>query len=169
MRYAVLRIGATRFSSSSLFGWFRGSLSPEEPASSRCAARVSGLYSLLGAGWAAWLPRQVHCSAMRRTRLCLASVLSIVTLLVTVLTACDSFQSQQPQPQNQLPTKPHYQRFVPISQEGVMMEGVPWHGYFALDTKTGTLCRTIINKQFPQGSWANDIPACAQALTANPD
>jgi hypothetical protein len=50
-----------------------------------------------------------------------------------------------------------------------MSEGIPWHGFFALDTKTGTLCRTMVDKEFPKGSWANDIPACNQVLVANPD
>lgn len=73
------------------------------------------------------------------------------------------------QPQTQTPERPHYQRFVPIPPETILTEGVPWHGFVALDTKTGTLCRTIINRQFPSGSFVNDIPACPQVLAANPD
>ncbi len=53
-------------------------------------------------------------------------------------------------------------RFVPITpyNEGRMpVVGIPWHGFFALDTKTGSLCRTM-NKEFPQSEWANRIPLC---------
>jgi hypothetical protein len=43
-----------------------------------------------------------------------------------------------------------------------MTQGVPWHGYFALDTKTGTLCVTLEFKDFPKGvsEWANGVPKC---------
>jgi hypothetical protein len=65
------------------------------------------------------------------------------------------------QPQNQPPMLP-YQRFVPIAPESVMAEGIPWHGFFALDTKTGTLCVTLETKDFPKGAaeWANNVPKC---------
>ncbi len=33
------------------------------------------------------------------------------------------------------------QRFVPTNAESAK-EGVPWSGFFALDTQTGQLCRT---------------------------
>lgn len=35
-----------------------------------------------------------------------------------------------------------YQRFVPVPAPQAGMMGVPWTGYFALDTKTGQLCLT---------------------------
>jgi hypothetical protein len=89
----------------------------------------------------------------------------LVLAFATVLTGCDSTQPQS-QP---APAKPHYQRFVPIPPERAMTNGVPWDGFFALDTKTGTLCRTLTYKEFPKDSWANDVPACSQVLTANPD
>lgn len=34
-----------------------------------------------------------------------------------------------------------YQRFVPIPAN--TSEGIPWNGYFALDTKTGQVCWTV--------------------------
>lgn len=34
------------------------------------------------------------------------------------------------------------QRFLPISPTEPDRQGVPWHGFFALDTETGQLCRT---------------------------
>jgi hypothetical protein len=60
------------------------------------------------------------------------------------------------------PVKANCQRFVPIPADTVMTEGVPWHGFFALDTKTGTLCVTLEFKDFPKGvsEWANGIPKC---------
>ena len=86
-----------------------------------------------------------------------------LSAMATFLTGCDTSQ-----PPSQPPAKPHYQRFVPIAPEVVMTEGVPWHGFFALDTKTGTLCRTMI-KDFGPGQWANDVPICSQLLATNPD
>lgn len=76
-----------------------------------------------------------------------------VLICTAVLAGCETSQP---------PAKPHYQRFVPIPAEAVMTEGVPWHGYFALDTKTGTLCVTLEVKDFPKGvsEWANGVPKC---------
>jgi hypothetical protein len=89
----------------------------------------------------------------------------VLSILIVALAGCDTSQ-----PQNQPAAKPHYQRFVPIPPESVLTQGVPWNGFLALDTKTGTLCRTIINRVFPSASgWANDIPACSQVLAGNPD
>jgi hypothetical protein len=51
-----------------------------------------------------------------------------------------------------------YQRFVPISaQQG--MAGIPWHGFFALDTKTGQLCQTVpLSDNAP--AWTRSLPQC---------
>jgi hypothetical protein len=64
-----------------------------------------------------------------------------------------------------------YQRFVPIAPESVMAQGIPWHGYFALDTKTGTLCVTLRVKDFPRGvsEWANNVPKCNDVLDNDHD
>lgn len=45
------------------------------------------------------------------------------------------------------------------------------HGYFALDTETGTLCQTLTSdKSFSGASeWANDVPTCKVVLAAHPD
>lgn len=58
--------------------------------------------------------------------------------------------------------KVEYQRFLPIQPANGVMEGIPWHGFFALDTKTGTLCVTLQMKDFPKGlsEWANGVPKC---------
>jgi len=61
------------------------------------------------------------------------------------------------------------QRFVPISSDGFAIEGVPWHGYFALDTETGSLCRTVSLEHFPKGSaddLAHSILSCSDILGA---
>jgi hypothetical protein len=87
---------------------------------------------------------------------------------VVVLSGCDL---QQPQPQAQALPQPkaHYQRFVPIAPPRTMMGGVPWHGFFALDTKTGTLCMTMLRAFQGDGAWANDVPSCSELLKSNPD
>jgi hypothetical protein len=99
-----------------------------------------------------------------------------VLAMGSMLAGCGSSQ-----PQSRPPALPHYQRFVPVPAEGAMTNGVPWHGFFALDTRTGTLCATtgfpigefkpmIVGRVFQgKSEWANDIPTCAQVLTANPD
>jgi hypothetical protein len=93
--------------------------------------------------------------------------LILALISAVVLTGCDS---SQPQPQSTPPpAKPHYQRFVPILPETIPTQDVPWNGFVALDTRTGTLCRTVINKEFSKGSWVNDIPACSQILKAETD
>jgi hypothetical protein len=87
----------------------------------------------------------------------------VMLVLAITLAGCDSSQP--------LPAKPQYQRFVPIPTDGFFSEGIPWHGYFALDTKTGTLCRTIKSMVFPKGAagWANDVPSCNDILAAEKD
>lgn len=88
-----------------------------------------------------------------------------LSAMATFLTGCDTSQ-----PPSQPPAKPHYQRFVPIAPEVVMTEGVPWHGFFALDTRTGTLCSTMKGRVFKgPPEWANDVPSCSQLLATNPD
>src|SRR5271165_396526 len=50
-----------------------------------------------------------------------------------------------------------YQRFVPVGPDS-SKQGVPWVGFFALDTKTGQLCRTA-DWEFKEQNWAT-IPTC---------
>ena len=64
---------------------------------------------------------------------------------------------------------PHYQRFVPIANPDVLggpaREVIPWHGFFALDTKTGQLCRTTgYALQGFQG-----LPECMKLYQQYPD
>jgi hypothetical protein len=49
-----------------------------------------------------------------------------------------------------------YQRFLPIARDTEKM-GVPWFGFFALDTQTGQLCRTA-DWQLKE-SWGT-LPTC---------
>jgi hypothetical protein len=92
--------------------------------------------------------------------------LALTCVVPFILTGCDPAQPQTQQP----PAKPHYQRFLPVQAEVVMTEGIPWYGFFALDTKTGTLCSTIKDRVFKGPSeWANDVPNCSLLLASNPD
>ena len=60
--------------------------------------------------------------------------LSAFMLLSTV--GCDHHNIQTP-----VPIQP-YQRFVPLPPPQAQMVGIPWTGFFALDTQLGQLCRT---------------------------
>ena len=67
------------------------------------------------------------------------------------------------------PPEMPYQRFVPVLAEAVMTEGVPWHGFFALDTKTGELCTTVSYDILPKGradDLAHSLLSCSNILRA---
>jgi hypothetical protein len=67
------------------------------------------------------------------------------------------------------PVKANCQRFVPVPAENVMTEGVPWHGYFALDTETGELCTTVSYNILPKGpadDLAHSLLSCSNILQA---
>jgi hypothetical protein len=83
------------------------------------------------------------------------------------LIGCDQTppQAQAPPPQQ----KTSYQRFLPIAPPTQSMQGVPWHGFFALDTKTGSLCMTMPRVFSGSAEWVNDIPSCADILKSHPD
>lgn len=53
-------------------------------------------------------------------------------------------------------------RFVPITWGPANLTGVPWSGAFALDTKTGQLCKTysweILGRK--QDDLLNSLPEC---------
>jgi len=90
--------------------------------------------------------------------------------LLFALSGCDELLQKQdtkkPEPSPVLPTA--YQRFVPIvpAPSGYAPMRVPWHGFFALDTKTGTLCRTV-DRAFPSDSaWANELALCTTLTIA---
>lgn len=62
-------------------------------------------------------------------------------------------------------SQPHYQRFVPIPAGAVMPDIPGGTGYYALDTKTGTLCRTVPGA----ANWVGAPPTCKQIMAENPD
>ncbi len=83
-----------------------------------------------------------------------------ICVLLLGCPACD--RQQQPQQ----PPKPTYQqRFIPIRREPQNVEGVPWSGAFALDTKTGQLCETY---NLGSDKWAT-IPQCFDLYKDFPD
>jgi hypothetical protein len=53
-----------------------------------------------------------------------------------------------------------FQRFLPIGPSPQFIQGVPWHGFFALDTQTGQLCRTTIFEFTKGGTDFNSLPTC---------
>jgi hypothetical protein len=84
--------------------------------------------------------------------------LASLALVVQHPTGCN--QPDVPTAKN----NPPYQRFVPVSAQAGMM-GVPWTGYFALDTKTGQLCLTS-DKHEPEN--IGDLPTCVVVTMTNP-
>jgi hypothetical protein len=51
-----------------------------------------------------------------------------------------------------------FQRFLPISPSPQMVQNSVWHGFFALDTQTGQLCRTTkLDLAMPD---FNALPTC---------
>lgn len=85
-------------------------------------------------------------------------------VIALMLGGCNSLQPQSAA----TPAKTNYQRFVPIPVNGFFMQGIPWHGYFALDTKTGTLCKTVtFPKDMP--AWTNDVPSCSEIFLRDPN
>jgi hypothetical protein len=102
-------------------------------------------------------------------KLCLKSVLCFSLMLI--MSGCDDLSRKRNQaqetrkPESSVPVMQNG-RFVPITpyNEGRMpVVGIPWHGFFALDTKTGALCRTL-DKEFTQSEWANTLPLCMELL-----
>jgi len=90
-------------------------------------------------------------------------IVSAAMLLLQQTNGCDRSQGST----TPAPAKPtSYQRFVsvPAPQNGMM--GVPWTGYFALDTKTGQLCLTS-DKHIPENF--SDLPTCVVVTMTNPD
>jgi hypothetical protein len=61
--------------------------------------------------------------------------------------------------------KTPYQRFVPMPRQPENVQGVPWFGAFALDTKTGQLCLT------GAGDFGEDLkfPSCFRLYKTDPD
>lgn len=85
-------------------------------------------------------------------------------LPATVLLACIGCNQPPSETNPPVPIQP-YQRFVPIPAPQAQMMGVPWTGYFALDTQIGQLCLTT-------GIYAPDkysaLPTCDTDLKTYP-
>jgi hypothetical protein len=87
--------------------------------------------------------------------------------LTLTLFACDDLSQKQDQAQSAKRPEPTTEtpalngRFVPIAPAigGSAPMAVPWHGFFALDTRTGMLCRTV-NREFPKDEWATELTLC---------
>ena len=60
-----------------------------------------------------------------------------------------------------------YQRFIPVTQGPAGVPDMPWAALVALDTKTGTLCRTVEVEKLPD-RFAN-LPLCGQIALDSPD
>ena len=52
-------------------------------------------------------------------------------------------------------------RFLPVSAPPKDMIGVPWTGFFALDSRTGQLCVTR-NIRDKDPEWVTDLPECVE-------
>jgi hypothetical protein len=88
-----------------------------------------------------------------------------IIALTIALTGCGSFQPQS----TMLPVTPYCQRFVPIPADYLPTQGIPWHGFFALDTKTGELCTTVSYDILPKGpadDLAHSVLSCSNILRA---
>jgi hypothetical protein len=81
----------------------------------------------------------------------------LMASLLVALVGCEE-QSQPSSGLKSPPTKAEYQRFLPIPPSSGI--GVPWHGFFALDTKTGKLCMTTTRKFSDASEWVNEVPLC---------
>lgn len=85
-------------------------------------------------------------------------------MFIAMLAGCHSAQ-----PHNQASPPTLYQRFLPIAAESAPTEGIPWHGFFALDTKTGELCTTVSYNILPKGradDLAHSLLSCSNILQA---
>ncbi len=106
---------------------------------------------------------------------------SVISILVgscclASFVGCDQLSRndvKQPEPSTAQATQAQagqisYQRFLPIAPPtgGGVPTIVPWHGFFALDTKTGMLCKTASHDFPSQAEWANQLPLCVGLIAA---
>ncbi|HWW16052.1 MAG TPA: hypothetical protein VN310_15430 [Candidatus Dormibacteraeota bacterium] len=78
-----------------------------------------------------------------------------------VLSGCDNFQAKPVRPMKQ-----PYQRFIPVPPQPENLQGVPWSGALALDTKTGQLCQTYPHEFVPSNNSPSPLPSSPPAKTA---
>ena len=87
-------------------------------------------------------------------------------LAALLLASCDSTQPPSPIARQAVPIP--YQRFIPVPRQPENVQGIPWSGAFALDTKTGQLCFTYIGP-FPKEWLDYGVLPCLQLLKNYPD
>jgi hypothetical protein len=89
----------------------------------------------------------------------------LASLLLLQISGCSPEERASP-PQTQGTVA--CQRFVPVPASQSGMTGLPWTGFFALDTKTGQLCLT---STMSRGHLADyqDLPLCLSLMTQYPD
>jgi hypothetical protein len=80
-----------------------------------------------------------------------------IYLFSLVLSACASSRDSAPTVRA-IPVQASLQRFLPVSPPAQFVQGVPWHGFFALDTQTGQLCRTTILELGKE--YMASVPTC---------
>jgi hypothetical protein len=94
---------------------------------------------------------------------------TLLTCLALVVQGCDDVQkTTDPQQPVTTPMLAQSQRFAPIQPNATQIVGLPWHGFFALDTHTGQLCRTT-DVTFPTlkaDSPMNAAPLCIDLYNA---
>jgi len=90
------------------------------------------------------------------------TILAFTFLILLQANGCDESKPSAPEPRHQ----EHYQRFVPVPREPANAVGLPWSGFFALDTKTGQLCRTY---ETPKSTDWDGIVLCKQLFDQYPD
>jgi len=74
----------------------------------------------------------------------LVGIMTLIVVAVLMQAVATPAPAQSPRPATAQPTHDPagYQRFIPMPRQPENVTGVPWSGAFALDTKTGQLCRT---------------------------
>jgi len=90
-------------------------------------------------------------------------VFTLAGLLLQQSNGCEQEKLVSVAPQKAIP----YQRFIPVPRQPENVQGVPWSGMFALDTKTGMLCRTYEVNTLSNGF--SDLPMCEHLLLSYPD
>jgi hypothetical protein len=102
-------------------------------------------------------------SSLQSCRMSTSKLLTVCALCF-LLQGCADIQGTKTQPQA---VKQPCQRFVPIHREPANVTGVPWSGAFALDTKTGTLCRTYGNRskviKWKKDTQGNPVPDTSES------
>ncbi len=86
--------------------------------------------------------------------------------LPIVAALCFVFVPQNSRSAAPVPRSNGYQRFIPMPRQPENVTGVPWSGAFALDSKTGQLCKTYDGGL--DEKWAS-LPTCLALFRSFPD